>query len=52
MDKDSIKDPQPYDGPIARADGERPFNMFLWPRQGEWWHAAKLDHRLYGWHFA
>lgn len=40
MAKDSIKDPQPYDGPIARADGERPFNMFLWPRSGEWWHAA------------
>lgn len=23
-------DPQPYDGPIERADGERPFNMYLY----------------------
>jgi hypothetical protein len=24
-------DPDPYDGPITRADGRRPFNCYLWP---------------------
>lgn len=31
-------DPFPYDGDIARADGVRPFNHYLWPLHGdEWW---------------
>lgn len=26
-------DPRPYDGPIERADGQRPFNHYLWPTE-------------------
>ena len=26
-------DPWPYDGPIERADGRRPFNRYLWPTE-------------------
>lgn len=29
-------DPHPYDGPIHRADGVRPWNMYLWPTES-WW---------------
>ena len=31
------RDPWPYDGPIERADGRRPFNRYLWPT--EYWSA-------------
>lgn len=43
-------DPQPYDGPIARADGRRPYNRYLWPT--ECWaanHTAALHHLPYTW---
>lgn len=38
MDKpiDHTSDPAPYDGHIARADGRRPFNRYLWPTES-WW---------------
>lgn len=26
-------DPRPYDGPIERADGVRPYNHYLWPTE-------------------
>lgn len=29
----TARDPFPYDGPIARADGARPFNRYLWPSE-------------------
>lgn len=29
-------DPWPYDGPIERADGVRPYNHYLWPSES-WW---------------
>lgn len=29
----TMRDPQPYDGPIERIDGTRPFNMYLWPTE-------------------
>jgi hypothetical protein len=29
-------DPWPYDGPIERADGIRPYNHYLWPTES-WW---------------
>ena len=29
-------DPSPYTGSIERADGVRPYNMFLWPTES-WW---------------
>jgi hypothetical protein len=29
-------DPHPYDGPIERADGVRPYNRYLWPTES-WW---------------
>lgn len=31
-----INDPSPYDGPIQRADGVRPYNMYLWDSES-WW---------------
>lgn len=34
-----MADPWPYNGPIERADGVRPWNHFLWPT--EWWWAYK-----------
>ena len=30
---DLNRDPRPYDGPIARADGTRPYNHYLWPTE-------------------
>ncbi|PTW37208.1 hypothetical protein [Rhodovulum kholense] len=33
------RDPWPYDGPIQRADGARPFNHYLWPT--EQWVASR-----------
>lgn len=39
-------DPQPYDGPIERADGRRPFNNYLWPMEGDqWWAYDTFGHR-------
>jgi hypothetical protein len=39
------KDPRPYDGPIARIDGAKPFNMYLWPMEGDWfWAGRDLGH--------
>lgn len=45
MDKpiDHTRDPQPYDGPIERADGRRPFNGYLWPTES-WWAYHALGH--------
>lgn len=31
--KKNCSDPFPYDGPIERVDGVRPFNRFLWPTE-------------------
>lgn len=28
-------DPWPYDGPIQRVDGRRPYNRYLWPTEQE-----------------
>lgn len=36
-DTNPWRDPNPYDGPIERADGRRPYNHYLWPT--EWWWA-------------
>lgn len=46
MDKpiDHTRDPFPYDGPIARADGVRPFNHYLWPTES-WWAYDEFGHR-------
>lgn len=33
-------DPSPYDGPIERADGRRPYNRYLWPMDGDYWFVA------------
>ena len=35
----SGSDPFPYDGPIQRVDGRRPFNRYLWPMSGDWFWA-------------
>jgi hypothetical protein len=45
-------DPQPYDGPIERADGVRPWNMYLWPTES-WWpgHAPQLRRSISGGRF-
>ena len=39
-------DPSPYDGPIERADGVRPYNHYLWPTES-WW-ANREVHRNIG----
>lgn len=40
-------DPQPYDGPIARIDGQRPFNGHLWPLDEDWyWANRAFGHRI------
>lgn len=38
-DDNPWRDPNPYDGPIERADGTRPYNRFLW--NSEWWWANR-----------
>lgn len=45
MDKpiDHTRDPAPYDGPIARVDGRRPFNMHLYPTEC-WWAYNEFGH--------
>lgn len=46
MDKpvDHSRDPRPYDGPIERADGRRPFNGHFWPMSGDqWWAYSEPD---------
>lgn len=43
------RDPNPYDGPIERADGVRPFNRYLWPMEGDsWWAYNTFGHRVSG----
>lgn len=37
-------DPAPYHGPIERADGRKPWNMFLWPTE-EWWPGQETQFR-------
>lgn len=45
------KDPSPYDAPIQRADGRRPYNTYLWPTE-DWWANRELGHRIDSrWHF-
>lgn len=39
-----MRDPQPYDGPIERSDGIRPFNGYLWPTE-QWLAREELDDR-------
>lgn len=39
-----MNDPRPYEGPIERADGKRPFNRYLWPT--EQWVAYLTDDTL------
>jgi len=47
----SNNDPSPYDGPIERADGERPFNHYLWPTES-WWANRELSRCIDSrWHF-
>jgi hypothetical protein len=36
LPKTNRDDPHPYEGPIEKADGTRPWNMFLWPTES--WH--------------
>lgn len=39
-------DPWPYDGPIERADGRRPYNRYLWPLgDDDWWAYDTFGHR-------
>lgn len=35
-------DPNPYDGPIERADGRRPFNHYLWALDEDWYWANRM----------
>lgn len=51
---DGNRDPWPYDGPISRADGVRPYNHYLWPMPADsWWANRSLDHTLDPrWHFS
>lgn len=37
------RDPFPFDGPITRADGVRPFNGYLWPTES-WWAYHEFGH--------
>ena len=48
------KDPFPYDGPIARADGKMPYNRYLWPMRGDsWWANNDLGPFVHScWHFS
>lgn len=43
MKKQKRYDPAPYDGPIERADGVRPFNGYLWTTE-DWWAGRELGH--------
>lgn len=45
-------DPFPYDGPIRRVDGRRPYNHYLWPTE-DWWayHEPQLRWFSGRWHF-
>src|SRR5690349_4692838 len=45
-------DPSPYNGPIERADGTRPFNHYLWPTES-WWAGRDLrSHQIHiRWNF-
>jgi hypothetical protein len=46
-----MSDPSPYDGPIERADGVRPYNKYLWPTES-WWANQELNQRYDSrWHF-
>ncbi len=38
------RDPAPYDGPIERADGVRPYNNYLWPTE-DWWAYHEFGYR-------
>jgi len=38
-------DPSPYDGPIERVDGVRPYNRYLWATE-DWWANRELDDRF------
>jgi hypothetical protein len=40
---DHTVDPNPYDGPILRADGRRSFNRYFWPMAGDSWWAYNED---------
>jgi len=37
-------DPFPYEGPIAAADGTRPWNHYLWPTES-WWISHEPEFR-------
>ena len=38
------EDPHPYHGPIARIDGKRPYNHFLWPMDADsFWSNRDMD---------
>jgi len=44
-------DPSPYNGPIERIDGVRPYNHYLWDTES-WWANRDLDFRIDSrWHF-
>lgn len=46
------RDPHPYDGPIERADGVRPYNHYLWPTESWWPEDRDLGHCVHSrWHF-
>lgn len=39
------RDPSPYDGPIERIDGRRPYNRYLWPMpEDDWWAYDTFGH--------
>lgn len=41
----SRPDPDPYDGPIRAIDGKEPFNMYLWPTDGDdWWASGGVQY--------
>ncbi len=46
-------DPDPYDGQIARIDGVKPYNHYLWSLPGDSWCANRgLGGRVHSrWHF-
>jgi hypothetical protein len=42
--KSQWDDPAPYDGPIERLDGRRPYNRYLWPMEGDSWWVRESEH--------
>lgn len=52
---DYTVDPQPYDGPICRADGRKSFNGYFWPMGGDNFYPREdgVCERVHSWyHFS